>query len=137
MSTTGLSMTTTAESATVRAIADVGLDDVLEVGGKGANLGELTRCGLPVPGGFVICASAFLRAIDATGRRDELVDQTARAPGMSGAEVSDFAVRARALVREAGVPDDIAGEIRAAFRAGGFDRVAVRSSATAEDASDT
>ena len=137
MSTTGLSMQATAESATVRAIADIGLDDVLEVGGKGANLGELTRCGLPVPSGFVICASSFLRAIDATGRRSELVEQTQRAPDMSTTEVSEFAVRARSLVRDAGVPDDIAEEIRTAFRAGGFDRVAVRSSATAEDASDT
>lgn len=137
MSTTGLSMQTTAESATVRAIADIGLDDVLEVGGKGANLGELTRCGLPVPGGFVICASAFLRAMDTTGRRDELADQTARAPEMTGAEVGEFADRARSVVRSARIPDDIADGIRAAYRSGGFDRVAVRSSATAEDASDT
>lgn len=41
-------------------------------GGKGANLGEMTRAGLPVPPGFVITAPAFLSALDAAGVRTTL-----------------------------------------------------------------
>ncbi len=41
-------------------------------GGKGANLGELTRAGLPVPPGFVVTANAFLAALEAGGIRQQL-----------------------------------------------------------------
>lgn len=34
--------------------ADVGI-----VGGKGANLGEMTRAGFPVPPGFIVTAGAY------------------------------------------------------------------------------
>ena len=34
-------------------------DDVLIAGGKGANLGEMTAAGIPVPKGFVITADAY------------------------------------------------------------------------------
>ena len=39
--------------------------DTAIAGGKGANLGELTRAGLPVPPGFVITASAFQASLTA------------------------------------------------------------------------
>ena len=57
----------------VRPFAELRRDDVDYAGGKGANLGELTAAGLPVPDGFVVGApayAAFLRA-----------DRPARAPG--------------------------------------------------------
>src|SRR5690606_9812329 len=50
----------------------LGAADVAAVGGKGANLGELTRAGLPVPPGFVVIAAGFLAGMDAAGVRDEL-----------------------------------------------------------------
>jgi pyruvate,water dikinase len=141
MSATDFSVTEAVTESTttpgVRAIADVGLADVGEVGGKGANLGELTRCGLPVPPGFVITAASFLRALDADGRRDELAAQTMLAPKMSAEELERFGEQAQSVVRDAGVPDDVAAEIRQAFAAHDLERVAVRSSATAEDASGT
>ena len=37
-----------------------------QVGGKGANLGELTRAGLPVPPGFCVAASAYQDYLKAT-----------------------------------------------------------------------
>lgn len=38
--------------------------DLAVAGGKGANLGELVRAGLPVPPGFVITAPGYLQAMD-------------------------------------------------------------------------
>ena len=38
---------------------EVDKDDIGLVGGKGANLGELTRAGLPVPPGFIVTAEAY------------------------------------------------------------------------------
>ncbi len=46
---------------------DLSLADVARAGGKGANLGELTRAGLPVPPGFVVGADeAALRKEERT-----------------------------------------------------------------------
>lgn len=43
------------------------------VAGKGAGLGELTGVGLPVPPGFVISAKVFLRVLDETGVRAQIL----------------------------------------------------------------
>ena len=45
-----------------RKIVDVNelcVNDIPIVGGKGANLGELTRAGFPVPNAFVLTTSAY------------------------------------------------------------------------------
>ena len=42
---------------------DVGKEDVALVGGKGANLGEMTRAGFPVPPGFIVTAKAYYHFI--------------------------------------------------------------------------
>ncbi len=48
--------------------ADIGLADRADVGGKGANLGELQRAGIVVPPGFVVRTGAFERFIEALER---------------------------------------------------------------------
>jgi len=52
--------------------ADLGRGDIAVAGGKGANLGELTRAGLPVPPGFVVTAAGYPSATDEGDVRDEL-----------------------------------------------------------------
>ena len=56
----------------IRWFTEIGLTDVALVGGKGANLGELTTTGLPVPPGFVVTADAYLNAVSKSGARDRL-----------------------------------------------------------------
>ena len=56
----------------VRPFADLSRADVAFAGGKGANLGELTRAGLPVPAGFVVGAPAYAAFCDESGLRDGL-----------------------------------------------------------------
>ena len=43
----------------VMRFAELGRGDIAVAGGKGANLGELTRAGLPVPPGFVLTTAAY------------------------------------------------------------------------------
>ena len=38
---------------------EVTKNDVATVGGKGANLGEMTNANIPVPPGFIVTASAY------------------------------------------------------------------------------
>ena len=46
---------------------EVRLGDAASVGGKGANLGEMTAAGLPIPPGFVVTAEAYLHAVEGGG----------------------------------------------------------------------
>ena len=119
---------------------ELGIADTAVAGGKGANLGELTRAGLPVPPGFVVTAAGYERAVDQGGVRDELRALFAEACGQtdSPAELAETAERLRALVRKAGVPPTVAEAVLAAYHRLGADLpVAVRSSATAEDTAGT
>ena len=52
---------------------DISAKDVPVVGGKGANLGELTRAGLPVPPGYCLTADAYRKFI-----RDARAAETVR-----------------------------------------------------------
>ena len=114
--------------------------DVSRVGGKGANLGELTQAGLPVPPGFVVTASGYLRSMDASGVRSDLRARFDAAA--SAAEDPDALTLAskelREIVAATPVPAEIAGEILQAYhRLGSAVAVAVRSSATSEDGAST
>ena len=51
---------------------EISKENVGIVGGKGANLGELTKSKLPVPPGFCVTAQAYLKFIDYAGL-DEVV----------------------------------------------------------------
>src|SRR3990167_5271362 len=51
---------------------DVDKSDIPTVGGKGANLGELTKIGAPVPNGFIISADAYFEAVTASGVLDRI-----------------------------------------------------------------
>jgi len=120
--------------------ADLGKHDTATVGGKGANLGELTRAGLPVPAGFVVTAQGFLGAMDHAGVRSELKAMFADAcAGVDDpAALAHASAELKALVHKAGVPDTIGAGVLAAYHQLGPDvPVALRSSATAEDTAGT
>ena len=46
---------------------DLSKSDIGIAGGKGANLGELTQAGIPVPPGFVVTAQAYEKFMDEAG----------------------------------------------------------------------
>jgi pyruvate,water dikinase len=114
----------------------IGRDDLAVAGGKGANLGELVRAGMPVPPGYVIGTSAYLDFVEANGlgeRIRELATGSAAQDDPSAAE--DAASRIQVLFTGGAIPDAMAKEIGEAYLALAPERqpVAVRSSATAED----
>jgi phosphohistidine swiveling domain-containing protein len=102
----------------VVALRELGARDIATAGGKGANLGELVRAGFAVPDGFVLTTRAYRMAIARTG-----VDP-------------EDPARARAHLASEPVPEEIATAVRDAYDRLGGGRVAVRSSATAEDLPD-
>jgi len=113
--------------------------DVAVAGGKGANLGEMTQAGLPVPGGFVITASAYRAFVEQAGLRDEIVSIIQNLDENDRHALEEAADRIQALIRQSTIPTAIASAIVAAYRELGHREgtadplVAARSSATMED----
>ncbi|HET9450045.1 MAG TPA: PEP/pyruvate-binding domain-containing protein, partial [Aggregicoccus sp.] len=110
----------------------MGKKDVALVGGKGANLGEMTRAGLPVPPGFVVTSAAF--AVAMAPAREQLRGLFAEVKPDDPAGLAAASDKLRALVRQTGVPPEVRSAVLAAYgKLGERPSVAVRSSATAED----
>lgn len=121
---------------------EIGKDDIPVVGGKGANLGELTSMGLPVPPGFCITASGYDKFID-YAELDEVVKFL-----MESLDVDDVDALQEAgdeiqkRINQGEIYPELEKEIISAYREfsekiGVKDpEVAVRSSATAEDLPD-
>ena len=126
----------TVTKSAVRWFKDVGKENLAEAGGKGANLGEMTRHGIPVPPGFVVTASAYFDFIAHAGLRDLIREATHDLDVHNSASLEKAADRIKSAILAAKMPVDIVEEIRESYRQLGGGYVAVRSSATAEDLPD-
>jgi pyruvate,water dikinase len=120
--------------------ADIGLSDRPTVGGKGGSLGELTRANIPVPPGFVVRTAAFERFLSAL-EKDEPIRATVEALDSHELDkILALSQHLRARLEGARMPDDLNSEILAAHTElcgeGNNPPLAVRSSATTEDAAD-
>ena len=116
---------------------EIDATDLETVGGKAASLGELTGARLPVPPGFVVTAGTYRRFIEAAGIDEELFAAVDIDHEDSDA-LATAHERARELILETPLPEEVREEILAAYREVGDGEafVAVRSSATAEDLPD-
>ena len=122
----------------IRRFAELGVHDTAVAGGKGANLGELTHAGMPVPPGFVITAAAYVDAIEQSGVREKLQTLIAGVAADDPASLERAATAAQELVGSTPVPRPLASAILDAYHALGPEvRVAVRSSGTSEDTEGT
>ena len=110
-------------------------NDVNIAGGKGANLGEMTKCGITVPGGFVVTAEAYRLFIEENNLKADFSAKLEQAQN-DEAKLLAAAEHFRAAIKNAALPPALEKEIREKFAALGAERVAVRSSATAEDLPD-
>jgi phosphoenolpyruvate synthase/pyruvate phosphate dikinase len=111
-------------------------DDIALAGGKGANLGELSHAGLPVPPGFVVTTPAYDAFVEANGIGDAIVGRALETRVDDPAGFEEVAEEIRALFSGGKVPEAIADEVRAAYQELGEDGespVARSESATAED----
>jgi pyruvate,water dikinase len=119
----------------VRPFPRLSHSDIDYAGGKGANLGELTAAGLPVPAGFVVGAPSYAAFCDDTGLRERI---EARLEGLDVEDTEALEATAseiRSMIDAEPVPEWLADAITEAYAelGGGDTAAAVRSSATAED----
>src|SRR5437660_11196359 len=124
-------------------LENVRKDDIHIVGGKCANLGELTANGVTVPPGFAVTADAFRRFLEETKIGEVIQKTLTSADGPRDPKQYEEASQAiRKIIESAPMPSDIANEVRSAYRdlerktSNPQVKVAVRSSATSEDLPD-
>ena len=120
---------------------EVGKDDGALVGGKGANLGELTRAGLPVPHGYIITAQAYFEYLKATGLEQKISSVLEGFDKENSKDLQERAEKAKNLMLGTPLPEELKKEILENFAKLSEETktpreklyLAVRSSATAED----
>ncbi|MFD0676949.1 MULTISPECIES: phosphoenolpyruvate synthase [unclassified Paenibacillus] len=104
------------------------------VGGKGANLGEMTRAGFPVPSGFCVTTGAFRAFLE---QSDEMEVFFLRLAAIKADQLDEIAALGRGIrehLLTVAVPAEVLAAIMASWRRSGEAKAyAVRSSATAED----
>jgi len=107
--------------------------DVSTVGGKGANLGEMTKAGIPVPPGFIVTSSAYFDFLEKTKTQDKIRSLLEPLDANNSRQLQQIAAEVRQAILDAPMPLALADKIKKAYRELGGGLVAVRSSATAED----
>lgn len=117
--------------------SEVGKGDIPLVGGKGANLGEMTKAGLPVPPGFIVTADAYFHYIKKSGLEKKLMGLLKNVDPENSKKLQSISHDIKKLIMATRLPKDLEQAITDAYEAMGDDiAVAVRSSATAEDLPD-
>ncbi len=126
-----------------RKIVDVNelcVNDIPIVGGKGANLGELTRAGFPVPNAFVLTTSAYDYFIKKANLFEKIGEELESIDRNSDDSLTAASERIRNIFETCEIPKDLKEDILKSyaklFGKGKEGFVAVRSSATAEDLPD-
>ncbi|WP_458453625.1 phosphoenolpyruvate synthase [Methanobrevibacter sp.] len=123
----------------VKKFEELSKSDIGIAGGKGANLGELTQAGIPVPPGFVVTAQAYQKFMDEAGINDQVMSILEEIDINDTKALQAAAEEIKQIIIEAPIPDEMVMFIREYYnelcqRVGEDDTdVAIRSSATAED----
>jgi len=112
---------------------EVAKDDVPIVGGKGANLGEMTRANILVPPGFIVTVDAYFDLLQESKLTDKIRNLLEPLDPSHSQQLQQIAEQVKQLILDAPMPAPLASEIKEAYRKMGRGLVAVRSSATAED----
>lgn len=105
--------------------------DVSLVGGKGANLGEMTKAGFQVPYGFCVTTEAY-RDFMQYNKLLDFITEVIKDANLKN--ISQVGKKIREKIEKSEIPGAIAFEILSAVhKIGTANYFAVRSSATAED----
>ena len=127
------------DSEMVGWFAELGLADRPQVGGKGGSLGELARAGIAVPPGFVVKTVAFEQFVAFAESEAPFRALVEKVDADDLAAVTALSRQLRARVEATALPAPLAQAIERAYaklNETGEAAVAVRSSATTEDAAD-
>ncbi|CAI8749694.1 putative phosphoenolpyruvate synthase [Bacillus sp. IT-79MI2] len=108
---------------------------LLLVGGKGLNLGKLSKIqGIQVPEGFCITTVGYQKAIEQNETFQALLDQITMLKVEDRNQISEISRKIRQIIMEVEIPSDVVKAVADYLSQFGDEHAyAVRSSATAED----
>ncbi len=125
------------EEPFVLSFSEIRATDIPLVGGKGANLGELTHAGFPVPSGFCLTVAAFQQFVHSSADASDLYALLATVTTEDLDTVRTVGQQVRETLLDVPVPPNIGQAVLQQWkRLGPRHAYAVRSSATAEDLPD-
>lgn len=129
----------------VKHLEDVGIEDIPEVGGKNASLGEMIQSlgpkGVSIPGGYAVTASAYRHFLESTGLKKFIKEELTN---LNTGNLDDLARRCKEIreqIKKTEFPQGLKEAIvrahsEAERKYGRETSFAIRSSATAEDLPD-
>src|SRR3989338_2474036 len=91
--------------------SDLSKDSIPEVGGKGANLGEMFNIKLPIPNGFCVTVSAYQTFIDATGIKSRISNLLKNLDVENTDSLNEVSYKIRELIVKSSMPKNIEKEI--------------------------
>lgn len=133
-------------SENVKWFKELSKDSIAVAGGKGANLGEMTSAGLPIPPGFVVTAQAYKKFIEGTGIDSDIYMILNNLNVDDSEKLQEASKKIGEIIKSHELPKELKEEIIENYEALDHHEnvsemleresepfVAVRSSATAED----
>ena len=124
----------TNERPLVLTFSEIHAGDLLLVGGKGANLGEMSHAGFPVPPGYCVTTHAFQHFIAGCAEGESLYKRLETLTDKEVESVRRVGQYVRQTLMGVAIPVEVRDAVKQAWQEQGADRAyAVRSSATAED----
>lgn len=89
----------------------VGKEDIPLVGGKGANLGEMTQADIPVPPGFIVTAPAYFHFLTVNNLGKKIRDEIEKLNYNDPHSLNQVSTRVKKLITDAPMPEDLAVQI--------------------------
>ncbi|HSD98398.1 MAG TPA: phosphoenolpyruvate synthase [Patescibacteria group bacterium] len=116
---------------------DVDKEDIRLVGGKGANLGEMTRAGFPVPPGFIVTSEAFHEFLQKNDLLTKIHHLLGLVDYVQQESLEKISRQIEQLIKKSPLSEELVKQVFSAYSKLGSGLkhapVAIRSSATAED----
>jgi len=121
----------------IKGFSEISSADLPIVGGKGANLGEMTGAGFPVPSGFAVTTEAFKLFVSENNFSQFVKNELSGLSERETAKVSSAGKKIREKLQKGKIPSSVSSEIEEQLKQWkDSSAFAVRSSATAEDLPD-
>ena len=95
----------------ILSLTQVGKESGRDVGGKGANLGEMVKAGLPVPPGFVVTTESYMRFLKSNNIEDKIKSFLSSVDVENIDSLNAVSVEIRKLIMNSRMPDFIEREI--------------------------
>lgn len=90
---------------------EVDREDIPLVGGKGANLGEMTKAGFPVPPGFIITSKAYYHFLDQNNLRPKIKKLLTNLNPNDSRQLQSVSKEVKKLVKSYPIPKEVTAKI--------------------------